>query len=283
MTDTPGTPAWAAPPVATPDAAAKVAWWKKKLQIPVWATIVASVLAIGAIGGAAGTKKSDEKQTIVPLTATTTTDASATTTAPATTARPTTTVKATTTTAESTTTLAPTTTLPAPVIFTGRGDNVVDIGAGNSRYVIHGTHNGSRNFIVTALDTNLERVDGTFNEIGVYDGTVLLNIYGSASDVRYLQVEADGDWSLELLEVRQVPSVEGTFTGHGSAVLFYSGDGGIFTITHDGERNFIVRSITSESSEGVVNEIGVYSGRQPIAGPGIISIMADGNWTFTQD
>jgi hypothetical protein len=173
-------------------------------------------------------------------------------------------------------------------LFTGKGDDVVDIGTGNDRIVVHAIHTGKRNFIVDALDSNLQSVGvGLVNEIGNFDGTVVMQLFSSSpADVRYLKVQADGAWSLELLDIRQLATVGETFNGHGSTVVVYTGTGGIFTIAHNGSRNFIVSVTTSDgNSDGsLINEIGTYNGRQPIpAGPALIEILADGDWTFVKN
>jgi hypothetical protein len=185
--------------------------------------------------------------------------------------------------AVTTTTVPPTTLPPAPQLFQGRGDDVVDIGPANTRIILHATHDGRRNFIVHALDQNLGDLDGVVNEIGVFDGTVLVNEYGAAEDVRYLEVHADGNWTLELLDITALPIVGDVFAGAGQQIVFYQGSGGVFHATHDGERNFIVHVITSDGGDGVINEIGPYDGRVAFPpGPALVTILADGNWTFTK-
>jgi hypothetical protein len=252
--------------------------------LPVWAWIAVVLLALGAIGAA--TKK-DPKSMPGEGSAVVTTRASATTTT-ATSAEPAPVEEAVTTTEQLTTsttstTLPPTTTTVAPQAYQGHDDDVVDVGTGNTRIVLHATHDGGRNFIVNALDSNLQLAGGAVNEIGAFDGTVIVNEFGSPNDVRYLQVNADGNWTLELLDISAVPVVGDTFSGAGKQVVLYNGGGGIFSLTHDGTRNFLVNAITADDHKGVVNEIGPYTGRTPLpAGPAIIAVNADGNWTFTK-
>jgi hypothetical protein len=63
-------------------------------------------------------------------------------------------------------------------------------------------------------------------------------------------------------------------------VLLYTGGAKTATLTHSGERNFIVRSV-GKSSRGLVNEIGPYDGKVAApAGPALWVIIADGNWTI---
>lgn len=54
------------------------------------------------------------------------------------------------------------------------------------------------------------------------------------------------------------------------------------TLTHNGSRNFIVRSFIGGNEEGVVNVIGSYQGARPIVGgrETYFEVRADGNWTI---
>ncbi len=60
----------------------------------------------------------------------------------------------------------------------------------------------------------------------------------------------------------------------------------VLRVTHDGQSNFIVwhhRNYLSDSSDSdlVANAIGVYSATRPFrAGPALIEITADGNWSI---
>jgi hypothetical protein len=286
------------PPAVSPLSAPSQppAWWKRRWwKLPVWAwlTILAVIIAAGAAGG--GGKKEDDAAGIEPTsavsepartdeetTADETTEPAATspaTTEPATTDAPTTTAQPTTSTSSTTTTTLP----PAPLVFTGAGDDVVDIGAGNTALFVIASHDGQSNFIVHSLDEDLQDVDGVVNEIGTFAGTVPLSTFGSVADVRYLEVQADGNWSLELIGIARLPVVnDPSFAGAGKQVVLYMGGGGIFTITHDGTSNFIVHVTTADGVDGLINEIGPYSGRKPVpAGAAIIEVNADGNWSFT--
>ncbi|HEY5422730.1 MAG TPA: hypothetical protein VIK05_04645, partial [Ilumatobacteraceae bacterium] len=184
-----------------------------------------------------------------------------------------------------TTTTPPTTTLPPePIVFNGTGNDVVDLGAGNTRFILRASHDGQSNFQVELLDQGLQPLDFPFNEIGpVTDATVVMDI---SSGGQFLQVTADGNWTLQLLDVASVPVVGDSFNGKGKSVVLYDGPAAVFAITHDGESNFQVTlgdTKTGELTDVVVNEIGPYSGRNPISvGPVLIEVAADGNWTFTR-
>lgn len=177
----------------------------------------------------------------------------------------------------------PGTTVPPPITYTGHGDYVVELGA-NDRFVAHFTHSGRGNFVVEALDATTDSVQLVVNEIGRYDGTVGLMPRGGASytDVKYLKIQADGDWTVDMIDAKALLRVDSKFGAHGSYVVVYTGPGGIYDITHNGASNFVVRVITSDTSDLLVNEIGTYSGRT-ILPPGlaIVFVEGDGDWTFT--
>ena len=91
---------------------------------------------------------------------------------------------------------------------------------------------------------------------------------------------------MQLLDVGSVPVVGDTFSGTGMSVVKYDGPASVFAITHDGQSNFQVTLCDPSNGEATafpVNEIGPYTGRNPIsAGPTLIEVTADGNWTFTK-
>ena len=287
-------PAQSPPPVVP--VRTKVSWWRRKAWIPVWAWILIALLVAGGVGAA--TSKKDNKKTAATATTATTTaaiDKPATSTSkpaatepatkPATTPATTTTVKPTTTSTTSTTSTTTTTTLPpAPIAFSGKGDDVVDIGVGNNRFIVQASHDGTSNFQVELLDASLQPLDFPFNEIGAVNAaTVAMDISNGG---RYLRVTADGNWTLQLLDAATLPTVAHTFAGSGKSVVLYTGAGGIFTMAHDGTSNFQVELRDPKDghpTDFLVNEIGTYSGRNPMApGPVLIAINADGNWTFAK-
>ena len=255
-------------------AATATPWFRRRFwKLPVWgwAIIVVVLVIAGATGGKK--KESDDSARSEPAAVTASSVATATTDAP------TTTVRATTTTAAPTTTLAPTTTAPPqPVVFSGRGSDVVNLPPSNV-WVATISYSGRSNFVVWALDAGLERTDLLVNEIGRYSGRVPVNFSG---DTTALEVEATGDWSISLLPVENgVRRMGASTTGTGSDVLFLE-DTAVFTVTHSGQSNFVVWVYGSDGTDLAVNEIGAYSGNVPLRGPAFVVISADGAWSITK-
>ncbi|MFZ4893610.1 TM2 domain-containing protein [Plantibacter sp. Mn2098] len=168
-----------------------------------------------------------------------------------------------------------------PIVQTGTGDNLVTLPAGVKAGIVTASHDGERNFAISVLDASNESTGELLvNTIGAYAGS---NVYGfnSFSEGTTLQVTADGNWSITIAPISSAPSL--AEAGAGDAVFLYAGPASKLTATHDGSRNFFVSEETSKAfSYGLlVNEIGAYSGTVPLsAGPSVVSIGADGNWTL---
>lgn len=164
---------------------------------------------------------------------------------------------------------------------TGTGDNLITLPEGAKAGIVTATHDGGSNFVVNALDaSNAATGDLLVNTIGAYNG---ISVYGfnSFGDATTLEVNADGNWTITIAPISTAPALVASGTGDG--VYLFDGPAGKITATHDGSSNFVVLEETGETfSMGLlVNEIGTYSGTVPLsAGPSVISVQADGNWTL---
>ena len=169
----------------------------------------------------------------------------------------------------------------APVSQSGTGDTLITLPEGASGGIVTATHNGQRNFAIAVLDaSNGSTGELLVNTIGTYSGTTAWGVNALSEGAR-LQVTADGDWTITLSPMGSAPVV--TESGTGDGVFLYDGDAAALTATHDGSRNFVIIEETSDAfSIGLlVNEIGTYSGTVPLsAGPSVLTVTADGNWTL---
>jgi len=174
-------------------------------------------------------------------------------------------------------------------------------------------HNGSSNFIVELMGTSGETIDLLVNRIGPYEGMRAIGIQkdaitGASPGAHVLGITADGNWRFGLLIMRNLSEYEFdpeerlpvSFSGRGDGVatIFPVEEDGIvrFTLTHDGERNFIVTLLDAEHGTPtlLVNEIGSYQGTkavgfkkgaiiEPEPGNYFVDIIADGNWSIKID
>lgn len=97
----------------------------------------------------------------------------------------------------------PTTASKIPVTFTGSGSTVPTpfrLEIGLVEFEI--THYGFSKFIIRLYSSEGELVDILVNEIGDFEGSVLLGVTGSAFDaspgIYYLSIRADGDWAVKI-------------------------------------------------------------------------------------
>jgi hypothetical protein len=173
--------------------------------------------------------------------------------------------------------------VPDDKTYQGSGDSVVEIelpdGSGQAA-VATIAHQGSSNFAVWALDSNMAQQDLLVNVIGNYQGTVLFNLSGN--DTTSLEITADGAWSVTVRSLLSLEEFDGSpVSGSGDDVLIYRGKAGVAAITHNGSSNFAVWTY-GDRTDLVVNEIGAYSGSvRWTAGPSVVAISADGEWSIT--
>jgi hypothetical protein len=167
----------------------------------------------------------------------------------------------------------------SPVTKSGRGSGVVKLPADLAGGLVVASASGSSNFAIWSLDDSNGEIDLLVNTIGKYKGTTFLS--GSDTTPVKLKVEAQGAWKITVLPVSSASEFSTSKSGHGDAVLLYSGPDADLKITHRGRSNFAVKLISTDGTDLLVNEIGNYGGTIPVsAGPGVFIIEADGNWTI---
>ena len=142
------------------------------------------------------------------------------------------------------------------------------------------SHNGRRNFVVTAHQDGTESL--LVNVIGKYQS--IRPLFG-AGEV-YFAIDADGDWTVTVEPLGQADGAP--FAGSGPAVsgLFDAPASGPWAYSHDGSRNFVVRLHCGASSDLVVNEIGKVSGSTVVSfapEPCFWDVEGDGNWSLAPE
>jgi len=195
--------------------------------------------------------------------------------------------------------------------FKGTGDDVSDefeLPEGVTLFAM--THSGSANFIIELLSSTGETIDMLVNEIGAYTGGRALGIQrdaiiGAEPGTYILGITADGKWTVMVGTLRNVSDYElhpeaklpVSFSGTGDGVtdIFPVEKDGVvrFTLTHDGDGNFLVTLLNAEYGIPtlIVNEIGSYEGTKAVGfkkkgiiepEPGIylVDVVADGNWSI---
>lgn len=171
-----------------------------------------------------------------------------------------------------------------PAEFSGGGDSVIDLPEGVHQGMVTVSHDGSEHFSVTALDANNESTgDLLVNTTGSYAGTTGLGLHDIGEDAVRLEIAADGAWTVTVAPFADAPALPESGTGDG--VFAFDGPAATWAITHDGTEHFGVSAYTGADFEMplLVNETGSYDGSEAApAGPGIVVVTADGNWTITR-
>ncbi|MER7128813.1 hypothetical protein [Streptosporangium saharense] len=171
--------------------------------------------------------------------------------------------------------------------YRGNGDEVIRVRVTKTPGLLKFRHDGESNFIVHTVTPAGKKQDLLVNAIGPYDGTVLYNAYGGKG-VAALEIKADGAWSAVFQPVTKARCwCAATVKGKGDQVLKLTPTRGLRTVrtTHSGEGNFIVFGYTRVGSYGdlLFNEIGDYKGKALLpSGTRLVTVKADGAWTFTR-
>ncbi|MEU5867668.1 MULTISPECIES: hypothetical protein [unclassified Nonomuraea] len=173
-----------------------------------------------------------------------------------------------------------------PRTYRGVGDKVVKVEETEHVLLATLTHQGSANFIVHPLDPGGAEQVSIVNEIGAYQGTVIVN-EDNGKVLRGFTIKADGAWTLTLKPITMARQWTGSrISGRGDDVLLLSpASSGLSTVKadHSGSSNFIVHSYTEEMQNGLINEIGSYRGEVLLPdGTLLVTIHADGRWAFTR-
>jgi hypothetical protein len=170
-----------------------------------------------------------------------------------------------------------------PVEHSGDGDSVIDLPEGVDQAMVTAVYEGSGNFSISALDENNQSTaDLLVNTIGSYEGVTALGMFDIAGKPARLEVTADSDWTITIAPLSSAPALPES--GSGDGVFRYEGDAATWSVTHDGESNFALSVYTDADFEMplLINEIGSYDGEAAVvAGPGLVTVNADGSWTVT--
>lgn len=83
-----------------------------------------------------------------------------------------------------------------PYEETGNGDTVFPIKLNDGLLVLEMTHDGLANFVVSIINSDGSFSDLVANEIGSYDGSKSVSVYGGGT--YYVAIQADGAWTIKM-------------------------------------------------------------------------------------
>lgn len=174
--------------------------------------------------------------------------------------------------------------------FSGSGAEVrQDVEIEGGLTVVEATHTGgSSNFQVKLVPSEGEYDELFVNEIGEYNGETAALI---EADTYTLDVEADGEWEIEIRQPRANTgeSLPLSLDGDRNVVQgpYDFGGSHIASGSHNGEGNFQVHVYPPEGSFGelVFNEIGEFEGETTFrhSGVGWVAVVGDGEWSVDME
>jgi hypothetical protein len=178
-----------------------------------------------------------------------------------------------------------TTDLPGDATYSGSGDKVLKVSlTGDYVHIARITSEVGGYFSVKSLDSHGKMLDILVSHVGVYSGTVLMDIEDQG-DIKALEISADGAWRLDIGPLEKAPQFTGSASGKGDAVLVVPAGTlkGLASakMTHKGKSNFIVKAHGGNYPDLLVNAIGNYDGEVVLPEETTtIEIVADGSWTI---
>ena len=144
-------------------------------------------------------------------------------------------------------------------------------------------YSSGSNFIVWALDMDLESIDLLVNEIGTYRGARPVNLGGFfwPDPIRHLEVAASGPWTVRVESLDLARRLTNSLSGTTDDVVTL-GATGVADFTYSGSGNYIVWAYSLDGdADLLVNEIGSYSGANIIPSwADYLDVVAIGNWTI---
>ena len=174
--------------------------------------------------------------------------------------------------------------IPDPVVYSGTGDDVVQITPPEGKYVFRITGNQEgRHFSVKAYDSMAEYIDLFVNTTSQYSGVT----YDPTQSTAMLEVSATGDWTIELVSIYTMDALisGNSISGEGDAVLQVFAP--VLTADiqgNDASAHFSVKSYDMDGGylDLLVNTTDPYSGTVMMGlDVSTLVISAEGPWTIT--
>ena len=177
--------------------------------------------------------------------------------------------------------------LPEPKAYSGSGSDVVAIekpGGLDAVVIVHVVGNAESSYFgVTGFDEAGKQTDLLVNTTDPYDGITLLDARKGQTTTR-LQVEAQGDWTIEVrpLAMARAAAVPGTTSGAGDDVLLLDGKPDTAHIVGNAEGRYFGVIGHGKRYDLLVNTTDPYDGRVIVnRDTVVIEVKATGEWEVT--
>lgn len=166
----------------------------------------------------------------------------------------------------------------------GSGNALIALPEGAEAGILTARHTGDGEFVMTMRGPGLEMTgDQPVATSGDYQGTTVWGVHSTA-DAGYLQIFADGDWSVTIAPMSAARVMHSAGIGVGDAVLLYDGDIRALRATNDDTGAFAIRGYTEDplGTAGITTHTGPYTGTIHLgSSPALIVVTADGAWTVS--
>lgn len=171
--------------------------------------------------------------------------------------------------------------IPAPIVYTGFGDDVLSIDTPDYPFFFYIDGNSeARHFSVTTYCANGDYGELLVNTTDKYSGFTI----DPSFDVSTIEISATGGWEIQIRSIYDTACiVRGTrFATSGDAVLFVRSYGSTAYISGNGGANYFGVWTYGTSDELLVNTTDVYNGTVMIKGdPLLLVVKAVGPWEIT--
>jgi hypothetical protein len=167
-------------------------------------------------------------------------------------------------------------------IYTGNGDDVIEIELLPEISVFQITGNADgRHFSVKGYNSDGDSTDLFVNTSDVYNGTVI----DPTQETSLLEISATGEWEVEVSSIysQQMISIGDTINGSGDEILLIKSYGKTASISgNPNERHFAVKTYGAAGNDLLINTTDVYDGKVMLnSEPVILEISAVGEWSVT--
>ena len=174
--------------------------------------------------------------------------------------------------------------IPDPVVYTGSGDDVIQIDPPDGKYVFRISGNqGGNHFSVKAYDSLTEYIGLLVNTTSAYSGVT----YDPTQSTALLEISATGDWTVELVSIYTMDALisGNSISGEGDTVLQVFPPVLTADITgNESSSHFAVKSYDTNGDylDLLVNTTDPYSGTVMMGlDTSTLVISAEGPWTIT--
>ena len=168
-----------------------------------------------------------------------------------------------------------------PIVLTGSGDNVLTLDPIPFQYYLHVTGNAEgKHFAVKGYDADNQGTELFVNTTKPYEGQT----YDKKQATVLLEVKATGDWTIELVPVSTLNTVQAgeTVTGAGDTMFRLEGSPATAAVEGNADgKHFAVKGYIGDRSDLMVNTTDPYSGTVMVKpDTELISVDAEGDWSI---